>query len=1139
MCMAGFMTVCSVKAHVLIDPGATHSFVSSKFVREHGLSAEKLDQGLVVGTPSGSNLFAEQVCKVCEIQVDERQTWGDLVVLSMRDFDVILGMDWLSRYHASVDCHRKRVEFQTPGKEGFSFQGEQVRPRAQLISAVKARKFLWAGCEGFLAAVVEQKEKGPGMNDIPVVRDFSDVFPDELPGLPLDREIEFVIELAPGTAPISKAPYRMAPAELRELKEQLQDLLDKGFIRPSASPWGAPVLFVKKKDGSMRLCIDYRELNKVTIKNKYPLPRIDDLFDQLNGAQVFSKIDLRSGYHQLKIKAEDIAKTAFRTRYGHYEFLVMPFGLTNAPAAFMDLMNRVFQPYLDQFIVVFIDDVLVYSKDRVVHEQHLRTALQLLREKKLYAKFSKCEFWLNQVVFLGHVISGAGIEVDPQKIKAIVNWDRPRNVSEVRSFLGMAGYYRRFVEGFSKIAIPLTQLTHKQTKFRWSEECENSFQELKNRLVSTPILTLPTEGHEYVVYCDASIKGLGCVLMQDGKVIAYASRQLKPYEQNYPTHDLELAAVVFALKIWRHYLYGERCEIFTDHKSLKYIFTQKELNMRQRRWLELLKDYDLTISYHPGKANAVADALSRKSGTQAAVMITQQPTLIDEIVKMGIEVIQPGEGSQLANIRVESLILEKVKAFQRTDLEMQKIRGNVESGKQNDFSIHPDGTLRYGVRFCVPNNTELRREILEEAHSSPYAVHPGSTKMYKDLKENFWWPNMKRDVAQFVSQCLICQQVKPEHQKQGGLLQPLPIPEWKWEDISMDFVVGLPSTLRQHDAVWVIVDRLTKSAHFIPVRMDFPRERLAKLYMKEVVRLHGVPRSIVSDRDPRFVSEFWEGLHGSMGTKLNRSTAYHPESDGQTERVNQIMQDMLRACAMEFAGSWDEHLNLVEFAYNNSYQASIKMAPYEALYGRRCRTPVCWNEVGERKMMGPAMVDEAVEKVKKIRQHLQAAQDRQKTYADRDRRDVEFQVGDHVFLKVSPTRGVKRFGLQGKLNPRYIGPYEILEKVGDVAYRLALPPVLSEVHNVFHVSMLKKYVGNPDHILEPAMLQVEKDLSFEEYPIKIVDRKDQVLRKRVIPYVKVQWNNHSEREASWELESAVREKYPHLFSTPGTSSLED
>jgi hypothetical protein len=356
---------------------------------------------------------------------------------------------------------------------------------------------------------------------------------------------------------------------------------------------------VTKKDGSRRMCVDYRSLNEVTIKNKYPLPRIEDLFDQMKGAKIFSKIDLRSRYHQLKIRAEDVPKTAFTTRYGLYEFLVMSFGLTNAPTDFMNLMNKVFMEYLDQFVVVFIDDILIYSPNEETHEDHLRLVLQKLRDNQLYAKFSKCGFLLKEVAFLGHIVTDGGIKVDPGKISEILNWKQPKDASKIRSFLGLAGYYRRFIEGFSKLVKPLTSLLEKGKEFKWDEACQNCFEELKKRLTTAPVLVMPDIHKGFDVYCDASHLGHGCVLMQEGKVIAYASRQLRKHETNYPTHDLELAIVVHALKIWRHYMIGNKCKIFTDHKSLKYIFTQKELNLRQRRWLELIKDYDLEIQYHP------------------------------------------------------------------------------------------------------------------------------------------------------------------------------------------------------------------------------------------------------------------------------------------------------------------------------------------------------------------------------------------------------------------------------------------------------------------------------------------------------------------------------------------------------------
>jgi len=423
--LEGTLTLYNSRASVLFDTGATNSFIAHRVVQALGLVQQDLDVALNAVSPLGATVKLGKVCKECMLILEGRELPADLIILSMREFDVILGIDWLTKFHAIMDCVSKSISFLIPGTQPFIFQYNPLR-------------------DAFLTtrlAAIESTSTETTTIQIPVVREFEDVFRDIFDLLP-QREIDFCIELIPGTAPISKAPYRMAPTEMQELKKQIQELEDLGFIRPSTSPWGAPVLFVKKKDGSMRLCIDYRELNKVTIKNKYPLPRIDDLFDQLQGATTFSKIDLRSGYHQLLVRSEDVPKTAFRTRYGHYEFLVMSFGLTNAPAVFMDLMNRVFRPYLDQFVIVFIDDILIYSKTVEEHEQHMKIALQTLRDNQLVAKFSKCEFWLKEVKFLGHVVSREGISVDSGKTDAVMSWNRPSNASEIRSFLELAGYYR-------------------------------------------------------------------------------------------------------------------------------------------------------------------------------------------------------------------------------------------------------------------------------------------------------------------------------------------------------------------------------------------------------------------------------------------------------------------------------------------------------------------------------------------------------------------------------------------------------------------------------------------------------------------------------------------------------------------------
>ncbi|KAL0416064.1 UNVERIFIED_CONTAM: Transposon Tf2-12 polyprotein, partial [Sesamum latifolium] len=595
---------------------------------------ELLDEPYRVATPGDKILVTNLIYRNCTVGIENAKLIVDLIRINIREFDVILGMDWLAKHFAHMDCRNKVINFHPPTNEGFTFRGNRryhCRDSSSLLSTTQARRLITKGCEAYLALLIDTNKKEIKLENIPIVREFFDVFSDGLPGPPPDREIEFEINLIPEAPPISKAPYRIAPAELRELKTQLQELLDK-----------------KQK-----------------------------------GAKVFSKIDLRSRYHQLKIKTDDISKTAFRTRYKHYEFLVMPFGLTNAPTAFMDLMNRVFKQHLDKFVVVSIDDILVYSPSEQEHEEHLRVVLQTLREKQLYAKLSK---WL-------------------------------------------AGYYRKFLEGFSKIAMPLTRLTQKRVKFEWDSACEGSFTELKQRLASTPVLTLPSDKGAFLIYSDTSKNGLGCVLMQNDKVIAYASRQLKSYELNYPTHDLELAAVVFALKIWRHYLYGEKC-------------------------------YDLTINYHPGKANWVADALSRKASRTLATMLARQ------LAFFARQKSWPGPE-----------IHERIKTTQDLDAELGIIKEKVKRGLAPEFQVGDDGTLYLKGRLCVSNCRDLRRDILTEAHNSKLSIHPGSTKMYRDLKKIFWWSGMKRDVADFVTRCLNCQKVKAEHQRPSGWLQLLEIPE--------------------------------------------------------------------------------------------------------------------------------------------------------------------------------------------------------------------------------------------------------------------------------------------------------------------------------------------------------------------------
>ncbi|GJR83329.1 putative reverse transcriptase domain-containing protein [Tanacetum coccineum] len=838
-------------ASILFDTGADRSFISTAFSSLINIAPTPLENSYDVELADGKIVGIDTIIRGCTLNFLNHPFNIDLMPVELGSFDVIIGMDWLRRCHAVIVCDEKLVRIPY-GNETLIFRGNESNNEREswltIISCSKAQEYMAKGC------------------------------------LPPARPVEFQIDLIPGAAPVARAPYRLAPSEMKELSEQLQELSDKGFIRPSSSPWGAPVLFVKKKDGSFRMCIDYQ------------------------------------------------------------------------------------------------------------HEEHLKAILELLKKEKLYAKFSKCEFWIPKVQFLGHVIDSRGL----------------------------AGYYRRFIEGFSKIAKSMTKLTQKG--------------------INAPILALPEGSEDFMVYCDASHKGLG-LLMQREKVIAYASRQLKIHEKNYTTHDLELGSVVFALKIWRHYLYGTKCTVFTDHKSLQHILDQKELNMRQRRWLELLSDYDCDIRYHPGKANVVADALSRKERIEPlrvrALVMTIGLDLPKRILEAQIEALKP-----------ENLENEDVGGMIRKDIPKEKLEPRA------------DGTLCLHGRSWLPCYGDLRSVIMHESHKSKYSIHPGSEKMYQDMKKLYWWPNMKADIATYVSKCLTCARVKAEHQRPSGLLVQPAIPEWKWDNIMMDFITKLPKSSHGFDTIWVIVDRLTKSAHFLPIRENDPLDKLARLYLNMIK---------------------------ALGTDISMSTAYHPETDGQSERTIQTLEDML---------------------------------------------------LGEAQLTGPELIQETTEKIILIKQRIQAAQDRQKSYADLKRKPMEFEVGDRVMLKVSPWKGVVRFGKRGKLNPRYVGPFKVLAKVGKVAYRLELPQELSRVHHTFHVSNLKKCYADEPLVMPLEGIHVDDKLQFVEEPVEIMEREIKRLKRSRIPLVKVRWNSKRGPEFTWEpvmssASSAVTYTSVYTDSEPG------
>lgn len=858
-----------------------------------------------------------------------------------------------------------------------------------------------------------------------LLQDFQDMFPPNVPsGLPPLRGIEHQIDLIPGASLPNRPAYRSNPQETKEIQRQVDELISKGWVRDSMSPCAVPVILVPKKDGTWRMCSDCRALNNITIKYRHPIPRLDDLLDELHGACYFSKIDLKSGYNQIRIREGDEWKTAFKTKYGLYEWLVMPFGLTNAPSTFMRLMNHILREFIGKFVVVYFDDILIYSTSLDLHIDHLKSVLTVLREEQLYANLEKCIFCTNHVVFLGFVVSSKGVQVDEEKVRAIQEWPTPKSVTEVRSFHGLASFYRRFVKDFSTLAAPLNEVLKKNVGFKWGEKQEEAFNVLKQKLTNAPILALPNFQKSFEIECDASNVGIGAVLMQEGHPIAYFSEKLSGPTLNYSTYDKELYALVRALKTWQHYLYPKEFVIHSDHESLKYIKGQGKLNKRHAKWVEFLEQFPYVIKHKKGKGNIVADALSRRHAL-------------------------------LSMLETKLIGLECLKSMYENDETFGEIFKNCEKFSENGFFRH-EGFLFKENKLCVPK-CSTRNLLVCEAHEGGLMGHFGVQKTLETLQEHFYWPHMKKDVQKFCEHCIVCKKAKSKV-KPHGLYTPLPIPEYPWIDLSMDFVLGLPKTSNGRDSIFVVVDRFSKMAHFIPCKKIDDASHVADLFFKEIVRLHGLPRSIVSDRDSKFLSHFWRTLWSKLGTKLLFSTTCHPQTDGQTEVVNRTLGTLLRTVLRKNLKTWEACLPHVEFAYNRAVHSTTNCSPFEVVYGFNPLTPLDLLPMPNVSVFKHKEGQAKADYVKKLHERVKDQIERKnKSYAkqaNKGRKKVVFEPGDWVWVHMRKERFPEQ--RKSKLQPRGDGPFQVLERINDNAYKVELPGEYN-VSSTFNVSDLSLF----------------------------------------------------------------------------------
>jgi hypothetical protein len=1069
------------KCLALVDSGASGNLVSESFVDKTGLwkFAKRVNKYAV--TASGHVLRIKGVLSVrSRVELKNLCTYKfTAYIVAGLKRDCYLGLPFIKKYKPLIPFEevevRTNIETEVAESKNEEMLTVTTDTKPALVDSVEFLRLFKKNPGGILliqrtkseepvkieSVEIEVETEGTSEDREKLYKEFEDTVSDEAPKfLPPKRTIDHKIILVQENKTIHRPQYRLSHEERVELDKQVKELLDKGFIRPSGSPFNAPVLFVKKKDGSLRLCTDFRLLNESTIKDKFPLPRIEEILDMVGNAKVFSKLDLLSGYFQVRIEEKDVPKTAFSTTTGHFEWVVMPFGLSNAPATFQRFMNQILQPVLGKFAMVYLDDIVIYSNSVKEHNEHIRTVLEILRKNRLIAKKSKCSFFFKQISFLGFVIGNGKVLTDPEKVKKVKDWPTPTSIKDCQSFLGLTGFYRRFIKGYSKITAPMMDYITK--KDVWGKTQQLAFEELKKAMVNAPVLQAPIfeEGYKFRVTTDASDTCLGFVLEQldpNGKllgVVQYGSKRLAHAELNYPVREKEFYAVITALKKFRSYLMYRRFLICTDHHSLIYIKQQKQVNNgRLARWLDFLSQFEFDIQYIKGETNSVADALSR------------YPEV--EVEDVDIEVHET-----VTQVVVNEALKEKLIEGYRHDEEFKEIYDILSKGEEvpqkmanhiKHFNIE-DNLLYYKavsdeefIRVCVPNVGTVRKDLIRQCHDEVTSGHFGSFKTYELLARSFYWNKMIKAVKRYVATCDTCQRSKATSIATQGLFKPLPIPKGRWTDITLDFVGALPKTTTGYDTVLVVVDRLSKRAHFIPTTKSLTAEGAADLFLNNIFKHHGVPRRIVSDKDVKFTATFWRTLHARLGTSLLFTTTNHPQTDGQSERTIRTLVQYLRSYCQRDVLNWDKFLFAAEFSYNSTYHDGIKAIPFEVDLGYIPDSPSFVSGMSVIRYNDKAndFINDLKAILKRTQDQLVESQRRQEERVNKQRSDVKYEVGDMV-LTHKDALVYQSSDTYCKLHPAYLGPYRLVKKLNDNAFEVDIPTHIKK-HRTINVQWYKKY----------------------------------------------------------------------------------